>query len=134
MAYIQAAKRLHFLRFAFYILIFFFMPKIFFKNKNRTVDVEKGTSVLEAALCHDVALYHTCGGNCSCSTCRVLVLKGAEHLSQMEDMEAEVLDAFDLGPPHRLGCQTLVMSGAIEVEIPDHSKEPRPNKTPPLPE
>ena len=110
------------------------MPKIFFKNKNRTVDVEKGTSILEAALCHDVALYHTCGGNCSCSTCRVLILQGAEHVTPMEDMEAEVLDAFDLRPPHRLGCQTLVMSGTVEVEIPDRSKAPRPNKTPPVPE
>ena len=109
------------------------MPKIFFKNKNRTVDVEKGSSILEAALKHHVPLYHSCGGNCSCSTCRVLILKGAEHVSRMEDPEAEVLDAFDLTPPHRLGCQTLVMAGTVEVNIPDHSKEPRPNKTPPLP-
>ena len=112
------------------------MPKIIFKfkNKNRSVDVEKGTSILEAALSHDVALYHTCGGNCSCSTCRVRILKGAENISPMEAIEAEVLDSFDLKAPHRLGCQTLVLESAVEVEIPEREKAPRPNKTPALPD
>ena len=110
------------------------MPNILFKNARRSVHVEKGTSILEAALRHDVLLYHTCGGNCSCSTCRVLVLKGAEHVSRMDEMEAEVLDAFDLKGPHRLGCQTLVMEGTVEVEIPERDKAPRPNKTPPVPD
>ncbi len=110
------------------------MPKIFFKNENRTVEVEKGTSILEAALKHDIPIYHTCGGNCSCSTCRVLVLKGAEHLSKMDDMEAQVLDSFDLKMPYRLGCQSIVTGGMVEVDIPSRSKAPRPNKTPVLPE
>ena len=110
------------------------MPSILFPHRHRPVEVEKGTSILEAALRHDVPLYHTCGGNCSCSTCRVLILKGADHVSQMDGMEADVLDAFDLKPPHRLGCQTLVMDGTVEVEIPERAKAPRPNKTPPVPD
>ena len=110
------------------------MPKILFKNKGLSVDVEKGISILEAALRHRVPIFHTCGGNCSCSTCRVLVLKGSENLSKMEPMEAEILDSFDLKAPHRLGCQTLVMGGTVEVEIPKRTRAPRPNKTPPLPE
>ena len=110
------------------------MPKVLFKGINVPVDVEKGVSILQAALRNDVPLYHTCGGNCSCSTCRVLVISGAENLSKMDDMEAEVLDAFDLKAPHRLGCQSLVLQGTVEVEIPPRDKEPRPNKTPPLPE
>ena len=110
------------------------MPKIVFRNLHRTLEVERGTSILEAALRHDLSLYHTCGGNCSCSTCRVWIVKGAEHVSAIETMEAEVLDAFDLKEPHRLGCQTLVMDGVVEVEVPSRDKAPRPNKTPPVPE
>ena len=111
------------------------MPEVFFRNTGRTVDVDKGSSILEAALRYDVPLYHTCGGNCSCSTCRVLVIKGAENLSKMEKNEAEVLDSFDLKAPHRLGCQSLLVGGGtVVVEIPDRDKAPRPNKTPPLPE
>ena len=110
------------------------MPKIFFKDKGVELEVEKGVSILQAAMRHNISLYHTCGGNCSCSTCRVLVLSGAENLSKMDDMEAGVLDAFDLKVPHRLGCQALVTGGTVEVLIPERSKEPRPNKTPLVPE
>ncbi len=110
------------------------MPKINFRNVHKTIEVPKGTSILEAALWHQIPLFHTCGGNCSCSTCRVLVLKGAEHLARMENTEAEVLDSFDLKSPHRLGCQSILTGGTVEVEIPSRSKAPRPNKTPPLPE
>ena len=108
------------------------MAKLSFKNKNKNtiLEIPQGLSVLEAALEHRVPLYHTCGGNASCSTCRVLVLKGAENLSPIEEAESQVLDAFDLKTPHRLGCQALVMSGEVEVEIPDRTKPPRPNKTP----
>ena len=110
------------------------MPTLTFKNLNKTLEVEKGSSILEATLKHNLPLYHTCGGNCSCSTCRVLVLNGAEHLSKISAMETEVLDSFDLKSPYRLGCQSLMMGGAVEVEIPNRAKQPRPNKTPVLPQ
>lgn len=109
------------------------MPKITFRNINRTFEVEKGISVLEAALRHKVPIYHTCGGNCSCSTCRVVVVSGTENLSSMENDEAQVLDSFDLKGPYRLGCQALVFGDKVEVEIPKREKEPRPNKTPEVP-
>lgn len=108
------------------------MPVIKFNNA-KEAEVEPGISILDAALRHGVNIYHTCGGNCSCSTCRVLIQKGAEHLSPVDEMEAEVLDAFDLKAPHRLGCQALVMKGYVEVTVPERSQEPRPNKTPKVP-
>ena len=108
------------------------MPKISFANKQLTFEVEKGLSILESALQHNVPIYHTCGGNASCSTCRVRILKGAEHLSPADEAELQVLDAFDLTPPYRLGCQALLLGGEVEVEIPDRTKPCRPNKTPPI--
>ena len=109
------------------------MPKIRFKNIGKTFEVEKGISVLEAAPRHNVPIYHTCGGNCSCSTCRVVVISGAKNLSAVEASEAEILDSFDLQAPHRLGCQALVFGDKVEVEVPKRRREPRPNKTPGLP-
>jgi ferredoxin len=109
------------------------MPKITFKNRDFSIDVEEGISILDAAMRFDVPIYHTCGGNVSCSTCRVLVLKGAENLSRIETAEAGILDSFDLKPPHRLGCQAEVLAGEVVVEIPVRQKAPRPNKTPPVP-
>ncbi|HTL70626.1 MAG TPA: 2Fe-2S iron-sulfur cluster-binding protein [Candidatus Eisenbacteria bacterium] len=109
------------------------MPKLTFLESGVTVEVWDGTTVLEAAMEHGVTLYHTCGGNASCSTCRVLVRSGEGNLSAVEGPEAEVLDAFDLKPPHRLGCQAEI-HGDVTVEVPARAKEPRPNKTPPVPE
>ena len=109
------------------------MPHITFRNVDRTFEVEPGLSVLEAALRHGVPIYHTCGGNCSCSTCRVIVLSGQENLSPMDVSEADVLDSFDLKAPHRLGCQALIFKDQVVVDVPEREKEPRPNKTPKLP-
>ena len=107
------------------------MPKIIFSNKNVTVEVDRGLSILEAALENDINLYHTCGGNASCSTCRVKILRGGENLSGIEPLEAQVLDTFDLKTPYRLGCQALMIKGEVTLEIPDRDKNPRENKTPP---
>ena len=110
------------------------MPKVIFKDKKVFAEVAQGVSILEIAMDHGVPLYHTCGGNCSCSTCRVLVLKGGENLSPIEADEAQILDAFDLKPPHRLGCQATALGGEVEVEIPRRDKAPRASRIPPLPE
>lgn len=107
--------------------------RVTFSNRGKSVEAEKACSILEAALGHGIAIYHTCGGNASCSTCRVKVLSGGENLSAIGPAEAQILDAFDLKPPHRLGCQALVLRGDVAVEIPERDREPRPNKTPEIP-
>ncbi len=108
------------------------MPKILFLGK-REVTVDEGTSILDAALSSGISIYHTCGGNASCSTCRVKILKGFENLSPIEEAETQVLDSFDLKTPFRLGCQAQVLNGEVEVEIPKWERAPRPNKTPKVP-
>lgn len=109
------------------------MPKLTFRGKG-SVDADPGSSILNAAMENGVPLHHTCGGNASCSTCRVVVLSGDLFLSPMDPLEAQVLDSFDLKPPTRLGCQALLTGdGDVEVEIPEWTREPRPNKTPPVP-
>ncbi len=111
------------------------MPKIIFSGAKdkREVFGEPGTSILDVALTSGVSIYHTCGGNASCSTCRIKVIQGTENLSGVETAEAEVLDAFDLKPPHRLSCQALLLGGDVEVDIPKWERAPRPNKTPKVP-
>lgn len=106
------------------------MPKIKFYPQGE-FEVQKGMSVLEAALVHKVTIYHTCGGNASCSTCRVRVINGAKNLSIMDNIEKEVLDTFDLKEPFRLGCQALIR-GDVEVEVPDRDKPCRDDKIKPL--
>jgi 2Fe-2S ferredoxin len=75
-------------------------------------------SLLDIALAHDIHLEHNCGGSCACTTCHVIVRKGAENLSEMEMDEEDRLDmAEGLTIRSRLGCQAVVR-GDVVVEIP----------------
>ena len=118
------------------------MPEIVFPGgggpasdgkSKRVIAAEEGDSLLDAALSAGILIYHTCGGNASCSTCRVVILQGAEYLSPIEEAESEVMDAFDLKSPCRLSCQARIFGGRVEVEIPRWERTPRPNKTPKVP-
>ena len=58
------------------------MPKIRFLPMETEVEVAEGTTILDAALDHNVPLNHNCGGNCACSTCHVVVEQGYESLGE----------------------------------------------------
>lgn len=105
------------------------MPKVTFVHINpkirellggeRTIEVQEGESILDAALENDIPLEHNCGGNCACTTCHVIVKEGMDNLSPMEDDEADRLDmAEGLTLNSRLGCQAKVY-GDVIVEVPE---------------
>ena len=104
------------------------MPKVTFLPENVTVEFESGKlpyayhgleeSILDVALNFGIHLEHACGGNNACTTCHVVVKKGEENLSEMEEAEQDNLDeAADLTLHSRLGCQCVV-KGDVTVEIP----------------
>jgi 2Fe-2S ferredoxin len=104
--------------------------QVTFLPEGKTVQFENGKlpyedhgkeqSLLDVALNFGIPLDHACGGNCACTTCHVWVKEGAEHLSEMDDDEADRLDmAADLQLNSRLGCQAqIVKPGKVVVEIP----------------
>ena len=108
--------------------------RITFLPENETVEFECGRlpyqdhgkpgSILDIALNFGVQLEHACGGNCACTTCHVVVKKGKELLSEMDDEEADRLDmAADLQLDSRLGCQAVIeKAGEVVVEIPEWNR------------
>lgn len=79
----------------------------------------KEGSLLDIALNCGPHLEHSCGGNCACTTCHVIVKQGEENLTEMdEDEEDRLYMADGLTLHSRLGCQCVV-TGDITVEIPD---------------
>jgi 2Fe-2S ferredoxin len=75
-------------------------------------------SLLDVALNAGLALEHSCGGNCACTTCHVIVRQGEANLTPMDDVEADRLDiAEGLTLHSRLACQAVVR-GDVVVEIP----------------
>lgn len=92
--------------------------RVTFLPANLTVEVEAGTSILDAALKNGIDLEHNCGGNCACSTCHVIVQSGMEYLSERSEEEEDQLDdAEGLTLESRLGCQAKI-SGPVVVIIP----------------
>ena len=79
-------------------------------------------SLLDIALAHDIPLEHNCGGSCACTTCHVIIRKGMQNLSEMEDNEADRLDtAWDLQTESRLGCQAII-KGDVVAELPMYTR------------
>jgi 2Fe-2S ferredoxin len=108
--------------------------RITFLPDNKTFQFERGKlpyqdhgkpeSILDVALNFGLHLEHACGGNCACTTCHVVVKKGQELLSVLEDEEADRLDmAADLQLNSRLGCQAVIeKAGEVVVEIPSWNR------------
>jgi 2Fe-2S ferredoxin len=106
------------------------LVRVTFLPENETVEFECGKlpyqdhgkpgSILDIALNFGLRLEHACGGNCACTTCHVVVKKGKELLSELDDDEADRLDmAADLQLDSRLGCQAVIeKAGEVVVEIP----------------
>lgn len=110
------------------------MPKVTFikDGKETTVEFEQGKleyqhhglpeSFLDVAMNFGVSLEHACGGSCACTTCHLIVRKGAENLSEEKDNELDRLDtAWDLTTSSRLGCQAVI-KGDVVVEFPMYTR------------
>ena len=66
---------------------------------------------------------HECGGKGRCTTCKMIVLKGMEHLSGVTHVEKKYAEEGLLRENERLACQVRV-SGDITVKVPEGSKLP----------
>ncbi|MFJ9173703.1 2Fe-2S iron-sulfur cluster-binding protein [Streptomyces sp. NPDC102360] len=88
------------------------MPKIHFHNVDGgedTVEADAGTSVMQAAMVHDVpGIVAECGGSMMCATCHVYVDPDwAERLQPCGEVEDEMLEsaASPRQESSRLSCQ-----------------------------
>ncbi len=111
------------------------MPKVTFIKQDKTeqtVEFEQGKlpylghglpeSFLDVAMNCGVPLEHACGGSSACTTCHLFIREGAQHLSEMEDNEADRLDtAWDLTTTSRLGCQAVI-KGDVVAEFPMYTR------------
>jgi len=96
------------------------MPHVTFLHpEGKSGVVTRNLTLLDAAKELGFPLNHVCGGNASCTTCRVEVQVGGEHLSEIEFEEQDLLDREALSEPwHRLGCQAKVL-GDVVVRVPE---------------
>lgn len=70
-----------------------------------TVTFPGGPTLLEVSRMNNIPHISVCGGRARCSTCRVEILDGIEHLPPPEGAEAATLADIHAGPTVRLACQ-----------------------------
>lgn len=66
---------------------------------------------------------HACGMKGRCTTCKMIVLRGAEHLSDITGAELKYRQMGALNNNERLACQTRT-SGDLVIRVPDEYKLP----------
>ncbi|MEO5348185.1 MAG: 2Fe-2S iron-sulfur cluster-binding protein [Magnetococcus sp. YQC-3] len=101
------------------------MAKVTFLPMDKTVEVEEGMTLLEAAHAHGVLLEGACEGSLACATCHVVVApEWYDRLPEPSEEEEDLLDtAFGLTTTSRLGCQIEVTDAldGLRVTVPDYS-------------
>lgn len=88
----------------------------FLEPERKTLKIKKaGDTILETALANHFPLYHLCGGNARCTTCRVFVTHGLSSLSERNDREKTIADRKGWPKEIRLSCQTEIF-GNVDVQ------------------
>jgi uncharacterized 2Fe-2S/4Fe-4S cluster protein (DUF4445 family) len=94
------------------------MASITFQPSGETIEVPKGTSLLDAAILCELDVPAPCGGQGRCGRCRVRIVGGdVERRSNAGLTTAEILDGWSVA------CLAYAGEGEIEVEVPERRKE-----------
>ncbi|MBU1428761.1 DUF4445 domain-containing protein [bacterium] len=89
------------------------MVKITFLPDKKNIEVNEGTTILEALKRAGININTPCGGKGICGKCKVLVVEGLTAAS----IEKELLSEGEIEKGFRFACQTKVFKDSI-IEIP----------------
>jgi len=99
-----------------------FLPHVEICPAGAMFEVEPGTTICDAALAHGIDLPHACEKSCACTTCHIVLREGFDSLEPAEEAEEDLLDkAWGLEPESRLGCQAVVGTQDLVIEIPRYT-------------
>ncbi len=86
------------------------MPIITFQPLQKTIEVDGGVRLFDAAKIAGLPIASSCGGVFACGKCVMRVVSGAENLSRQSDKELALLrrEKRRVGEPERVSCVTLV--------------------------
>lgn len=102
------------------------MPDIVIKNMNELeLQVARtNTTVLHVFHENHVDWMHACGMKGRCTTCKFKIVSGSECLAQPTPAENRFIKLGQLRDRERLACQANLLSGTLNIEVPDTCKLP----------
>ncbi|MBU6145184.1 MAG: 2Fe-2S iron-sulfur cluster binding domain-containing protein [Paenibacillaceae bacterium] len=86
------------------------------RSVTKTVAVQRGATVLDHALAHEVDFGFSCVRG-TCARCRCLVQSGSVGLAEVTDAEWDRLTEEELAQGYRLGCQAVVVDDRVPIVI-----------------
>lgn len=90
--------------------------KVTFYPQNKTIEVEKGKSILQAAISAGVYINSSCGGDGVCGRCKVILKKG-----QVFSQPTGRITLEEKRRGFYLSCLTTIQ-GDLEIEVPPESR------------
>ena len=90
------------------------MPRVAFNPAGVAVDVEPGSSLLDAARAAGVRIRNDCGGRGACGRCIIRIESGEV---------ARLSTRFDLNDGEDLACRALTLDSDVAVFVPEASRE-----------
>ncbi|RYU80767.1 2Fe-2S iron-sulfur cluster-binding protein [Hymenobacter persicinus] len=107
------------------------MPTLTVQNlPGAVLHVPAGATLLAALHAAGFDWMHACGAKGRCTTCRLEVVSGLEHLTPPTDAELRYRAAGRLLPHERLTCQTRLPAGDVTGRTPEATQLPHQRYTP----
>jgi len=95
--------------------------KIIFQPSGRRGTFPYKTNLLTAALELGEPIESLCGGKGSCGKCMVFIDTGIVNVSELTEIEKQILTEHEISQHFRLACMTKAI-GDIEVTVPEESR------------
>ncbi|MBC8082126.1 MAG: (2Fe-2S)-binding protein [Hymenobacter sp.] len=100
------------------------MPTLTVLNLPAAVPVPAGSTLLTALQSAGHDWMHACGAKGRCTTCRLILVSGAEVLTPPTEAELRYRAAGRLQPNERLTCQARLPNGTVTGHVPEATKLP----------
>ena len=102
------------------------MPRIVIQNLgNLTIESEQvDCKVIEIIHQNGTDWMHACGKKGRCTTCKMIVVRGAENLSPETEPELAYRSQNRLKSNERLSCQSQLMRGELTIRVAEINKFP----------
>jgi 2Fe-2S ferredoxin len=100
------------------------MPTLTVLNLPAAVPVPPGSTLLAALQAAGHDWMHACGAKGRCTTCRIVLVSGADSLTPPTAAELRYRAAGRLLENERLTCQTQQLAGNVSGLVPEATKLP----------
>lgn len=95
--------------------------KVIFQPSGRRGTFPYKTNLLTAALELGEPIESLCGGKGSCGKCMVFINSGIVNVSELTEIEKQILTEHEISQHFRLACMTKAI-GDVEVTVPEESR------------